>query len=194
MASRIETKFTALKTLLKYLIHLVIAPSSKFAAAVPDGVTGNTSLARFERVIARRANPQTRLLRTRVMQKDTLYYDGNCPLCRAEIAKLRRFSKNRIELRDVHHLETGETDIEKSDLLARLHLKTADGEWITGLKANILAWQHTPFRRLWQVLDWPLVNRISYPCYELWLRSRSANTCDTQTCATGDVERKSGSH
>ena len=160
----------------------------------PDGVIISTTLRSHNRAVVSPANPQPCLLRKTDMQKDTLYYDGNCPLCRAEIAKLRRFSKNRIELRDVHQLEIGETGIEKADLLARLHLKTADGEWITGLKANIRAWQHTPFRRLWQVLDWPLVNRISYPCYELWLRSRGTTACDAESCATDDFERNSGSH
>jgi predicted DCC family thiol-disulfide oxidoreductase YuxK len=108
------------------------------------------------------------------MQKDTLYYDGACPLCRAEIGKLEKFSGDRIQLKDVHRLDADETTVDKSELLSRLHLHTADGQWITGLKANIRAWQHTPFAGLWRMLDWPLINRISYPCYELWLRRRAA--------------------
>lgn len=114
------------------------------------------------------------------MDKDTLYYDGACPLCRAEINKLRRFSDGLIELRDVHDLDDDETAIAKADLLARLHLQTAEGQWITGLKANIRAWQNTPFGRLWRVLDWPLVNRVSYPCYEFWLRRRNASNCSIE--------------
>jgi hypothetical protein len=27
------------------------------------------------------------------------------------------------------------------------------------------------------VLDWPLINRISYAAYELWLRRRNAANC-----------------
>ena len=121
------------------------------------------------------------------MTRDTLYYDGNCPLCRAEIDRLRRFSQGRIELRDVHALEPQEVDIDKTELLARLHLMTADGEWITGLEANIRAWRHTPFRRLWNILDWPLVRLVSYPAYELWLRTRSAPVCTLDQC--GEQER-----
>ena len=124
------------------------------------------------------------------MQKDTLYYDGNCPLCRAEIGKLRRFSNNRIVLRDIHAMTDGETDVAKTDLLARLHLKTGDGEWVTGLAANIRAWQYTPFRHLWRVLDWPLVKRLSYPCYELWLRRRNAPACDDDVCGDPADQRR----
>jgi predicted DCC family thiol-disulfide oxidoreductase YuxK len=108
------------------------------------------------------------------MDKDTLYYDGSCPLCSAEIARLAKYADDRIELRDVHQLGENETTVARTELLARLHLQTADGEWITGLKANIRAWQYTPFGGLWRVLDWPLINRVSYPCYEFWLRRRAA--------------------
>ena len=63
--------------------------------------------------------------------------------------------------------------LDQQQLLSRLHLKTADGKWITGLKANIRAWHHTPFRHLWRMLDWPLINLFSHRCYELWLRRRN---------------------
>ena len=106
------------------------------------------------------------------MNKDTLYYDGACPLCRAEIGKLRRYCNGRLALRDIHELENGDAGVDKQTLLSRLHLRTADGRWITGLQANIRAWQYTPFRHLWRMLDWPLVNLVSHRAYEFWLRQR----------------------
>ena len=107
------------------------------------------------------------------MDKDTLYYDGSCPICSAEIDKLARFSGGQIELKDIHQLEDTDASLDKDKLMARLHLKTADGEWITGLKANIRAWHHTPFRYLWRILDWPLISLVSHRCYEFWLRRRN---------------------
>ena len=107
------------------------------------------------------------------MNKDTLYYDGACPLCSAEIGKLSAMSREGLTLVDIHQLEPGEVEIDSEQLLARLHLKTADGRWITGLGANIRAWQHTPLRQLWRVLDWPLINLLSYRAYEFWLRRRA---------------------
>ena len=107
------------------------------------------------------------------MKKDTLYYDGNCPICSAEMDKLARFSGGRVILKDIHELDGTEACPDKAQLLSRLHLKTADGNWITGLKANIQAWQHTPFRYLWRLLDWPLINLVSHRCYEFWLRRRN---------------------
>lgn len=107
------------------------------------------------------------------MKKDTLYFDGACPICSAEVSKLARFSNGKLTLKDIHELDGDDARLDKEALLSRLHLKTAEGEWITGLKANIRAWQHTPFRFLWRMLDWPPIDRISHGCYELWLRRRN---------------------
>ncbi|MFZ9039230.1 MAG: thiol-disulfide oxidoreductase DCC family protein [Gammaproteobacteria bacterium] len=110
------------------------------------------------------------------MNQDTLYYDGACPLCNAEICKLENYSKEKLIVRNIHDLDDGEDAPDKALLLSRLHLKTAEGEWITGLKANIRAWHHTPFRHLWRMLDWPLISPVSHWFYELWLRKRNASS------------------
>ena len=108
------------------------------------------------------------------MNKDTLFYDGACPICSAEIDKLARLSRGRIDLVDIHSMESDDCEVSPEQLLSRLHLKTAEGRWITGLSANVRAWRHTPFRHLWRLLEWPLVKPISHYCYELWLRKRLA--------------------
>ena len=118
-------------------------------------------------------DPSAQALRKLHMDKDTLYYDGACPLCSAEISKLEKFSKGELILQDIHDLDDGAVEHDKALLLSRLHLKTADGQWVTGLNANIRAWQHTPFRALWRVLDWPLIRRVSHGAYEFWLRQRN---------------------
>lgn len=110
------------------------------------------------------------------MDKDTLYYDGACPLCRAEIDKLAKFSDRRLTLKNIRELDDAETGLDKTLLLARLHLKTGDGEWVTGLSANIRAWQHTRFGPLWRLLDLPLIDRFSRRGYETWLRRRNRGT------------------
>jgi predicted DCC family thiol-disulfide oxidoreductase YuxK len=119
------------------------------------------------------------------MAKDTLFYDGACPLCSAEISRLRKHAKDALILQDIHDLDGSEPTPHKTLLLSRLHLKTAEGEWITGLRANIRAWHHTPFRLLWRMLDWPLISSISHWFYELWLRKRNASSCiskDNENC------------
>jgi predicted DCC family thiol-disulfide oxidoreductase YuxK len=112
-------------------------------------------------------------LRKLYMDREILYYDGACPLCSAEIKKLARFSDAGLELKDIHELDGVEDNLDKDLLLSRLHLKTANGEWVTGLNANIRAWQHTRFGALWRLLDLPVINRFSRRAYEFWLQSRN---------------------
>ncbi len=107
------------------------------------------------------------------MDKDTLYYDGACPICSAEMARLEKMSQGRIELVDIHRMQPETCEIDPQLLLSRLHLKTAGGEWITGFSANVRAWQHTPLRYLWRMLEWPLIKPVSHYFYELWLRRRN---------------------
>jgi hypothetical protein len=79
----------------------------------------------------------------------TTFYTGfSYSLCSAEISKLERLASDGLELKDIHQLNGGEVNIDKSFLLFSLHLRAAIGEWITGLKANIEAWQHTCFGAL----------------------------------------------
>lgn len=107
------------------------------------------------------------------MNKDTLYYDGACPLCRAEVGKLSKFTGDWLVVKNIHDLDEVEVAPNKELLLSRLHLQTADGELIIGLRANIRAWHHTPFRYLWRMLDGPLASPVSHWFYELWLRQRN---------------------
>lgn len=109
------------------------------------------------------------------MTRDTLFYDGACPLCRAEIRRLHRHAGNRIDLVDIHQLDDFTGLPSKRDLLARLHLLSADGQWLTGLDANIRAWRQTPYRRLWEALGWPVIRVFTHRAYDLWLLWRTRN-------------------
>ncbi len=111
------------------------------------------------------------------MAKDTLYYDGACPICRAEVARLERLAGDRLAFENVHELEADDGLPDKALLLARLHLRTADGDWLTGLDANIRAWGHTPFRRLWELFELPLMRPLGEWAYEFWLRRRRGAAC-----------------
>jgi predicted DCC family thiol-disulfide oxidoreductase YuxK len=103
---------------------------------------------------------------------DTVYYDGDCPLCTAEVCKLSRYSMGKIELQNIHEIENTAGLPSKDVLLARLHVKTGNGDWLVGIDANIRAWHHTRFAGLWRVLGWPVVRSFSAAAYECWLKWR----------------------
>ncbi len=102
--------------------------------------------------------------------KNTLYYDGQCPLCTREIAKLRDISEG-LDLRDIHDVDDrGLPD--RDTLLRELHYRDADGNLVVGLDANVAAWQHTRWGWLWRVLQWPLVRPLAEQAYSRWARQR----------------------
>lgn len=110
---------------------------------------------------------------------DILYYDGACPLCRAEIRKLAELADSNLSLQDIYLLPDDGSTPPKDQLLARLHLRRADGTWLTGLEANIQAWQHTKYAACWRLLNLPVIRWFSHLAYELWLKWRQRrNTCD----------------
>lgn len=108
---------------------------------------------------------------------DTLYYDGLCTLCAAEIEELRQTRGDALALVDIHSLsatdEAADVDSRDSDTLLRvLHLKRSDGQWLTGADANVAAWEGTRRGRLLAVLRWPLIRYPVDLAYNLWAHWR----------------------
>lgn len=104
-----------------------------------------------------------------------LYFDGACPLCRREIALVRRLAR-AVEFIDVHQLQDDELPegTDRAALLRDLHFRFPDGRVDTGLEANIALWQATPLGGLWRVLNLPLVRPLALRVYRRWADRRFA--------------------
>ena len=103
------------------------------------------------------------------MQKATLYYDGKCSTCSKEIRLLKSLKNSELELIDIWQVET---DIPRHELLRILHMRIHDGTWLTGVDANVAAWQHTQFGFLLSPLRWPLIKPITDKIYHSWIKKR----------------------
>jgi predicted DCC family thiol-disulfide oxidoreductase YuxK len=103
---------------------------------------------------------------------DELYFDGHCPLCVAEMGRLRRLAGPGLHLLDIHSL----TDLHglpaKEDMLGTLHLRRDAKVFLTGMDANVAAWQHTRFGWLWRPLRWPVIRVAADLLYRHWARWR----------------------
>lgn len=97
-----------------------------------------------------------------------LYYDGACPLCRAEIDRLAALADDDLALRDIHQVGPAEGLPPTDTLLQTLHYRDAAGRMKTGLAANVAVWQHTRFGVAWRLLEWPLVRPLANWCYQRW--------------------------
>lgn len=97
----------------------------------------------------------------------TLFYDGDCPLCRREIAWLRqRDGQHRIQFQNIHddQFDPSHYALSKAELLDYIHGIEANGQLIKGVDVFIrlytlvgLSWLVAPLR--WR-LTRPLFNQL----------------------------------
>ena len=106
------------------------------------------------------------------MSGDTLYYDGQCPLCSTEMGKLKQLADDQLKLVDIHSLPEQSGLPDKQALLTNLHLKNDQGKFITGLDANVAAWRHTRVGVFFLWLRWPIVRSVADFVYSRWAQRR----------------------
>ncbi|MCE2892129.1 MAG: thiol-disulfide oxidoreductase DCC family protein [Hyphomonadaceae bacterium] len=88
----------------------------------------------------------------------TVWFDGDCPLCRAEIALYQKLDQKAGRVAFVDLTGDGTCPINRADMLARFHAQEAGGPLISGAKAFAAMWKHvTPFQPLGYVAQLPLI-------------------------------------
>lgn len=107
----------------------------------------------------------------------TLYYDGQCPLCQAEMAYLQtRNAAGQLAFVDVTHTDFNAADhhISCDAAMAQIHGRLANGEVLVGVPvfAKAYALANLPF------LAWLLSRRwlqpVLQPCYVVFAKHRQA--------------------
>ncbi|ETX10062.1 thiol-disulfide oxidoreductase [Marinomonas ushuaiensis DSM 15871] len=105
----------------------------------------------------------------------TIFYDGNCPLCTAEMDKLQRLdNQNQLILEDIHNIDFNERfphiDPVQADRI--LHGQLQNGEIIKGLDVTCLAWKLVDKHKWIQILRWPLIRVFADFGYLFFARYR----------------------
>ncbi len=102
-----------------------------------------------------------------------VWYDGSCPLCRREIAVMRRFDRRgAIEFIDVSGPSPTTCEIDRGALLARFHARE-DGRILSGAAAFAAMWRAIPLLRpIGLLARAPLVLAGLEACYLAFLRLR----------------------
>lgn len=113
---------------------------------------------------------------------DTLFYDGICPLCLREIRALERLGDERLQLVDIHSYGPASGEPTRESMLLRLHLRTAEGRWLSGIDATVKAWSHTRWGFLFRPLRWPLLASLADWAYNYWARRRFDGLYCNSTC------------
>lgn len=102
----------------------------------------------------------------------TVWHDGACPLCRREIALMRRLDRRgAIEFVDASE-DGGSCPIDRAALLARFHVRE-DGKLLSGAAAFGAMWRAIPLLRpLGLAARNPVVLRVLERAYVAFLRVR----------------------
>lgn len=104
-----------------------------------------------------------------------LFYDGFCPLCVAEMNKLKAYDKHKnlvfedIQLPDFHERFP---NLSWQDLNDRIHGQLPDGRLITGLDVTYLAWKHVGKGWVYAPLRWPIIKWFADGFYKFFARYR----------------------
>ncbi len=80
------------------------------------------------------------------MSRVTVWHDGGCPLCRREIALMRRLDR-RGSITFVDATGTQACPIDRVDLLARFHAREDGGPLLSGAAAFAAMWRAIPLLR-----------------------------------------------
>ncbi|MCM8557865.1 thiol-disulfide oxidoreductase DCC family protein [Sphingomicrobium sediminis] len=107
------------------------------------------------------------------MSKLTIWYDGACPLCRREIAFMRRLDRRgRIHFHDIAADEDPSCPVDRADLLDRFHARE-NGRLYHGAQAFAAMWRAIPW--LWpfgQLARLPIISHLLELAYRGFLRLR----------------------
>ncbi|WP_298907984.1 thiol-disulfide oxidoreductase DCC family protein [uncultured Aliiroseovarius sp.] len=107
--------------------------------------------------------------------KLTLYYDGSCPLCASEIGYYKRADRDQaLEFIDISSERfSGDDRINRTDAMARFHVRLADGRQVSGARAFVEVWHHVPsWRWLARLARLPGAVPILEVLYRLFLKAR----------------------
>lgn len=80
------------------------------------------------------------------LPKSTVYFDGSCSLCRAEVGYYRRKDQDRA----LCFVDISETDaippegITQARAMRRFHVRAGDGRILSGAAAFVEVWTHLP--------------------------------------------------
>lgn len=109
--------------------------------------------------------------------KTVIFFDGSCPLCRAEINYYRR--RDRVEaLRLVDVSVPGAQvppGLDRDKALSRFHVVANDGTLLSGAAAFAEVWKQVPgWRYAGRLASLPGLCRVLEVCYRLFLLVRPA--------------------
>jgi predicted DCC family thiol-disulfide oxidoreductase YuxK len=131
----------------------------------------------------------------------TVYFDGACPVCRREIDHYRRQAHSApvawVDVSTCRPTDLG-ADLDRAAALARMHVRRADGQLVSGAAAFAEIWRHLPaYAWLARLAAWPpllVVMEAGYVGFlelrRLWRRLGAAAPAPAASGAQAKVDAR----
>jgi predicted DCC family thiol-disulfide oxidoreductase YuxK len=105
-----------------------------------------------------------------------LFFDGDCPLCKREIAFLKSLiPKNKFEFIDlVLYKNTAKETFNKTydELMREIHAKDEHDNWLIGMDAFRLVYSYTPYKTVFNLSKLPLIKQTLDLGYKFFAKNR----------------------
>lgn len=107
----------------------------------------------------------------------TVYFDGSCPICSAEIAWYKRRSGEAVAFVDVSGDGAPAPDLTREAAMARFHVRDENGDLLSGAPAFIALWHRVPgirwAGRLAAIPPIPWILELGYRLFLAYRRKRT---------------------
>lgn len=131
--------------------------------------------------------------------KLTLFFDGFCPLCKAEMDKLARLDdKDLLRFEDIQQADFTDRfpNIDPVEADRILHGQYEDGRMIYGLDVTHQAWSLVGCHRWLAMLRWPVIRWFADLGYRIFAKNRYSisylftgqRRCES--CRAGSISRE----
>ena len=105
----------------------------------------------------------------------TVYYDGSCPLCSAEINLYRTQDvEGTVSFCDVSDVKTPlDPDLSRAQAMKWFHVRNADGSLVSGARAFVSLWAQLPgWKWAARIAAFPVMMLFLEAAYRLFLPAR----------------------
>jgi predicted DCC family thiol-disulfide oxidoreductase YuxK len=135
-------------------------------------------MAAARRFALARPDPMKYVSRAQTDTDLTVFFDGNCPLCRSEIGLYRNCAgADRVAFIDVAAADKDDVidGLDRAAALARFHVQTADGQLHSGAAGFAQLWLTLPgWRWLGRMTVLPGISTFAEITYRVFLKVRPA--------------------
>lgn len=122
-------------------------------------------------------------------QQLDVFFDGACPVCRREVATLRRVDRRKrlqfIDIAAAGFDALAETGHDQATLMARMHVRGGDGSWASGVEALRQIYVSVGLGWLVPLTRLPVITRLLDFANASFAhnRHRFKGHCDDESCA-----------